>query len=50
MLPGSADYGKGKIYITKFGTNDTYDVSPDISVNTTGSLIREMENVSLQWC
>ena len=46
----AADTGKGKIYLSKFGTDDTFDSPTGLDANSTGSLIRSVENVSNQWC
>ncbi|MCG2724293.1 hypothetical protein L6303_06120, partial [archaeon] len=50
LLSGATDEGKGKIYISKFGSNETFDSSPAISSNNTGHLLRDMSNTTLQWC
>src|SRR3989339_309233 len=50
LVAGQIDEGKGRIYFSKFGTNNTFDSSPAISSNITGSLIRSIQNESNQWC
>ncbi|MBU4352969.1 MAG: hypothetical protein KJ939_07880, partial [Nanoarchaeota archaeon] len=49
LVEGAIDEGKGRIYISKFNSNETFD-SVAISANESGSLIRSMTNTSLQWC
>ncbi|MEM5844548.1 MAG: Ig-like domain-containing protein, partial [Candidatus Aenigmatarchaeota archaeon] len=50
LLPGQADEGRGKIFISKFGSPETFDSSPAISANETGHLVRSMQNSSDSWC
>ncbi|MBU4242660.1 MAG: hypothetical protein KKF52_05495, partial [Nanoarchaeota archaeon] len=49
LVEGAIDEGKGRIYISKFNSNETFD-SVAISANESGSLIRSMTNTSSQWC
>ncbi|MBX0311871.1 MAG: DUF11 domain-containing protein, partial [Sulfurihydrogenibium sp.] len=47
---GQVDEGKARIFISKYGSNETFDTSSSLSANSTGYVVRMMQNTSDSWC